>query len=186
MPKNIPLLILALSLVSSPLRAEVPKRSTDELKSDASHIVIGKVQAVYSTKRKSADWEDTDLVAQLTVLQVEKGTQLSPGDVVYSHYWNKKWTGKGDPEPHSTGHGGVSKGDFVRAHLTRKNGTFRVLLPNGFTSLKPEKIKLAPSKATARLQGTWSFAYYEEKGTKVETGSRQFVIDDKPLGLPSG
>ena len=118
-----PILLLAIVSIAGTLHAEVPLLSKDELKNKATHIVVGKVRAVYSTTTKSEDWEDTSSVAEIAVLSVGKGAAISNGDVVYAHYWNKSWIGKGNPEPHSSGHGGVAKDDFVRAYLARKDGT---------------------------------------------------------------
>lgn len=42
------------------------------------------------------------------------------------------------------------------------------------------------AKELASLQGTWNFVFYEEKGVKVEPGTRQFVISDKSLTFRSG
>jgi hypothetical protein len=78
------------------------------------------VRSVYSTTEKSKNWQDTSFVAEISVMSVEKGAGLNVGDVVYAHYWNKRWIGEGDPEPHSSGHSGVSKGDVVRSYLQRE------------------------------------------------------------------
>lgn len=176
--------LLAVIWLSGLAHAEVPQMSPEELKSESSNIVIGKVRAVYSTTKKSENWEDTNSVAEISVVSVEKGAGINSGDVIYAHYWNKRWVGKGDPEPHSSGHGGVSKGEFVMAYLKRKNGGYHVLLPNGFSTLKPNEAKeVLP---TASLQGTWKFAYYKEKGVDEEPGTKQFVIEDDQLHFQSG
>jgi len=178
--KQFPLLSLLLVVVLYGLaKAEVPLMSPDELRSESSHIVIGKVRAVYSTTEKSKDWEDTSSIAEISVMSIEKGAGINVGEVIYAHYWNKKWIGEGDPEPHSGGHGGVSKGDFVTAYLARKDGGYHALLPNGFAVMKPNKTKEA--SPTASLQGTWNFAYYKEEGETQEPGTRQFVIEGDKL-----
>ncbi len=75
--KQTPLVSLLLLVVSCSLaKAEVPLMSPDELKSESSHIVIGKVRAVYSTTEKSKNWEDTSSIAEISVMSVEKGTGL--------------------------------------------------------------------------------------------------------------
>lgn len=177
-----PILLLA---VAGTLHAEVPLLPKNELKNEATHIVVGKVRALYSTTTKSEDWESTNSVAEIAVLSVEKGSVITSGDVVYAHYWNKRWIGKGDPEPHSSGHSGVAKGDLVRAHLSRKHGTYHVLLPNGFTKLKAEEVQDTSKNATAKLQGTWNVVYYEEKGAVEDPGTKQFVIKDNRLEFRS-
>ena len=176
--------LLALILSCGVTNAEVPLLSSEELKSKATHIVMGKVRNVYSTTEKSENWEDTNFVAEMSVVSVEKGGGINSGDVIYAHYWKKKWVGKGDPEPHSSGHGGVKKGDFVTAYLKRKDGAYQVLLPNGFATLKPNEAKeVSP---TASLQGTWNFAFYKEKGVVQEAGTKQFVFDGEKLLFCAG
>ena len=164
--------------------AEVPLMSPEELKSESSHIIIGKVRAVYSTMEKSEDWEDTNSVAEICVVGVEKGAGINCGDVIYAHYWNKKWVGKGDPEPHSGGHRGVSKGHSVTAFLERKDGGYHVLLPSGFAVVKPTEAK--QFTPTANLQGTWSFVFYKENGVIQEPGTKQFVIEGDKLRFRAG
>ena len=39
----------------------------------------------------------------------------------------------------------------------------------------------AAKKELAALQGTWKFVFYEEQGSELKPGSRQFVISDKNL-----
>ena len=44
----------------------------------------------------------------------------------------------------------IAKGDFVRAQLARCDGTYHVLLPNGFAKLKAEQVCIParfPAKA---------------------------------------
>ena len=176
--------LISILLVACDAQAEVPLMSPDELTDNATHIVVGKVRAVYLTTHKTKEWEDTDWVAEIAVMDTEKGAGINSSDVIYAHYWNKKWIGKADPDPHSHGHGGVSKGDFVRAYLKRKDGTYHVLLPNGFATLKADEVKEAP--ATANLEGTWNFVYYEENGEVKEPGTRQFVIAGNDLNFRQG
>ena len=54
-----PILLLVIASIAGTLHAEVQLLSKDELKAEATHIVVGKVRAVYSTTTKSKDWEDT-------------------------------------------------------------------------------------------------------------------------------
>ena len=180
------LLLLLAFFITGTVHAEVPLLSSDELKNKAKHIVVGKVQAVYSTTEKSNNYENTRSVAEIAVLNVEKGTDITTGNTVYAHFWNKRWIGKGRPEPGSSGHNGVAKGDFVLAHLIRKNGTYHVLLPNGFAKLKAEEVKESPKNTTAKLQGTWSFVYYEEQGAVEQPGTKQFVISGNNLDFRAG
>jgi hypothetical protein len=173
-----------------PTRAEVPLRSKDELKEQATHIVVGVVQRIFSTTTERENWRDTTFVAEIAVEKVENGDRIQPSDVVYARYWNKQWIGKGDPDPHASGHIGPAKGATVRAYLSLRKGAYCVLLPNGFEELKKPPKAAEPEKANARatadLQGTWSFAYYEEKGAVEQPGTKQFVISDHQLEFRAG
>ena len=175
------LFLIALT-VSLPARAEVPLKSKAQLQDGATHIVVGKVQTVYSVMAESDDWVDTKSVAEIAVQRVEKGDRIQTGDLVYGRFWNKRWIGEGNPDPYSRGHTGPKAGELVRAYLVRKDGAYDVILPNGFE----ESPKLGPNQATkgfADLQGTWNFVYYEEKGGKEEPGTKQFAISD-PVEFP--
>ena len=170
--KQIPLASLLLLVLSCSLaKAEVPLMSPDELKSESSHIVVGKVRAVYSTTEKSKNWHDTSSIAEISVVSVEKGAGLNVGDVVYAHYWNKRWTGDGAPEPHASGHSGVTKGNVVRAHLQRKDNSYHVLLPNGFTIVKADEAKNesivsdVAGQELAAVQGKWGRTVETDRGT---------------------
>ena len=103
-------------------------------------------------------------------MNVEKGAGFNVGDVVYAHYWNKRWIGEGDPEPHASGHDGVSKGDVVKAHLQRKDNAYHVLLPNGFTTAKADNAKKSPNsdvaaQELAAVQGKWGRTVNTDRGT---------------------
>ena len=54
-------------VVSAPARAEVPLKSKAQLQDGATHIVVGKVQTVYSMTTESDDWIDTASVAEIAV-----------------------------------------------------------------------------------------------------------------------
>ena len=58
--------------VPVPARAEVPLKSKAQLQDGATHIVVGKVQKVYSVTAKNDDWVDTESVAEIAVQRVEE------------------------------------------------------------------------------------------------------------------
>jgi uncharacterized protein (TIGR03067 family) len=172
-------------LVSVPAGAEVPLKSKAQLQNGATHIIVGKVETVYSVTGESEDWVDTKSVAEIAVQRVEKGDRIQAGDLVYGRFWNRRWIGKGNPDPYSRGHMGPKAGELVRAYLVRKDGGYDVILPNGFE----ESPKLEPGQAKkehADLQGTWGFVYYEEKGVAEEPGTKQFVIAENRLDFRAG
>lgn len=117
---------------SAPTRAEVPLKSKAELQKEATHIVVGKVQTVYSVTTESDDWIDTKSVAEIAVRRVEKGDRIRAGDVVYGRFWNRRWIGEGNPDPYSRGHRGPTADQLVRAYLVRRDGAYDAILPNGF------------------------------------------------------
>lgn len=121
--------LLALSAVSL---AELPPLSREELAKEATHVVTGKVQAVYSfDERKEKDWVDTRFVAEILVESVDKGESLQKGKLVYVRGWDSKqrpdgWVGPG-------GHGIPAVGARVQVYFSRgEDGGCGALLPNGF------------------------------------------------------
>ncbi|NUN49596.1 MAG: hypothetical protein HUU15_12280 [Candidatus Brocadiae bacterium] len=119
--------VAALCLISF---AEVPLMTPEQLKEQASHIVIGKVVAVYSYDEGSGDHVTTRSIVEVAVEGTEKGEGLAAGEVVYVKVWQAKkrpagWAG-------ASGHSVPAVGDAVRAHVTRgKDGSLSALLPNG-------------------------------------------------------
>jgi uncharacterized protein (TIGR03067 family) len=161
-------------------------KSKAELENEATHIVVGKVQSVYSVMTRSDDWVDTNSVAEIAVQKVDKGDRIQTGDLVYGRFWNKRWTGEGSPDPYSQGHLGPKTGEFVRAYLIRKDGAYEVILPNGFEDSPKSRQDDQAKTGLADLQGSWSFVYYEEKGVVQEPGTKQFVIADNRLNFRAG
>src|SRR5687767_14221719 len=84
-------LLLAIGVVVcltfSAFAAEAPK-SVEDLKRDATHIVVGKVEAAYSTERRVGTFEaDRHWVVEMMVTAVEKGEGPRPGRVLYAKCW---------------------------------------------------------------------------------------------------
>jgi hypothetical protein len=155
-------LLMALA-AAIPVRAEVPLLSKAELRDAATHIVVGKVQTVFSTTTKTEDWVDSKSVAEIAVQGVEKGDRIRAGDRVYGRFWNRRWAGDGVPDPYSRGHKGPDSGQLVRAYLVLKEGAYEVVLPNGFEAVTEQRKQDAPSIAAkqdatdelAKVQGKW-------------------------------
>ena len=118
------LLLLVAFFISGTVHAEVPLMSKEELKERATHVVVGVVQRIFSTTTERENWRDTTFVAEIAVAKVEKGDRIQPSDVVYARYWNKACIGKGDPDPHASGHTGPAKGATVRAYLSLRKGAY--------------------------------------------------------------
>lgn len=120
-PKSV-LILLSLFLFNFIWGAKAPS-SKQELETIATHIVVGKVQAVYSYKEREgiplvSGYEYDHKVAEVKIEKVEKG-KISES-LVYVRYWSRTWKGIGLPPP-----GGQSyenqpkKGQTCRFYLSR-------------------------------------------------------------------
>ena len=143
-PKSV-LILLSLFLFNFIWGAKAPS-SKQELETIATHIVVGKVQAVYSYKEREgiplvSGYEYDHKVAEVKIEKVEKG-KISES-LVYARYWSRTWKGIGLPPP-----GGQSyenqpqKGQTCRFYLARnsydgwsrkgnKDGGYNVVYVNG-------------------------------------------------------
>jgi hypothetical protein len=127
--------------------AEKVDMGPEDLRRTATHVVVGKVAAVYERQESSGDWKYTHYVAEVRVLKVEKGADLKKGGLVYARYWRRSWQGSGRQPPSTAGHRGLpAAGDTVRVYLARnaydgftfdnKDGGFNVIGANGFEAVK--------------------------------------------------
>ena len=116
------LILLSLFLFNFIWGAKAPS-SKQQLVTIATHIVVGKVQAVYSYKEREgiplvSGYEYDHKVAEVKIEKVEKG-KISES-LVYVRYWSRTWKGIGLPPP-----GGQSyenqpkKGQTCRFYLSR-------------------------------------------------------------------
>ena len=120
-PKSV-LILLSLFLFNFIWGAKAPS-SKQQLETIATHIVVGKVQAVYSYKEREgiplvSGFEYDHKVAEVKIEKVEKGNMSE--SLVYVRYWSRTWKGIGLPPP-----GGQSyenqpkKGQTCRFYLSR-------------------------------------------------------------------
>jgi hypothetical protein len=134
-------------LAVGPMRAEKVNMSPDDLRRTATHVIVGKVQAVYARQENTGDWAYTHFVAEVRVEKSEKGDGLKKGDLVYARYWQRSWRGKDRQPPSTSGHRGLpGVGDTVRVYLARnaydgftfdnKDGGFNVIGANGFEKME--------------------------------------------------
>jgi hypothetical protein len=115
-------------------RAEVPSLRPDELKGEATHIVVGDLRKLYRSVEPGGDFELTRGIAEILVEEFEKGEGPKAGEVVFVRFWNQRWVGKGAPPPHASGHDVPAKGAVARVHAKRgPDGSYEALLPNGLT-----------------------------------------------------
>jgi hypothetical protein len=126
-------------------KAEKMNLSPEDLRTTATHVITGRVTAVYERTGTEDEFVYTRYLAEIRVAGCEKGGGVEKGDLVYVRYWrrarsgNEVWFGIG-------GHRGLpSEGAIVRAHLARNaydgfggdntDGGFNVIGANGFETL---------------------------------------------------
>ncbi len=138
-------LLAVVAAVAWAWRPEKANLSPEQLRTTATHVVIGKVEQVWTRAEESGSWDWTRYVAEVRVEAVEKGDGLVPGQLVYVRYWTKQWDSFfGTPPPDTNGHRGLpAVGTRSRIHLakdaydgfgTTKDGGFNVIGANGFAT----------------------------------------------------
>ena len=120
MPKSV-LILLSLFLFNFIWGAKAPS-SKKELETLATHIVVGKVQAVYSYKEREgiplvSGYEYDHKVAEVKIEKVEKG-KISES-LVYVRYWSRTWKGIGLPPPGESYENQPKKDQTCRFYLAR-------------------------------------------------------------------
>jgi hypothetical protein len=143
------LILLSLFLFNFIWGAKVPS-SKQQLETIATHIVVGKVQAVYSYQEREgvplvSGYEYDHKVAEVKVEKVEKG-KISES-LVYVRYWSRKWKGIGLAPPGGQSYENQPKKDQTcRFYLAKnsydgwkdgnKDGGFNVVYVNGIQPIK--------------------------------------------------
>lgn len=141
------LLLLAAGAAGASALAVLPREKADlspeQLLATATHVVVGRVEQVWTRAEERGSWDVTHYVAELRAESVEKGEGIAPGSLVYARYWTKRWDALfSAPPPDTNGHRGLpAAGDRVRVYLakdaydgfgTTKDGGFTVIGANGF------------------------------------------------------
>ena len=83
----------AVLLLACPAPAEKVPSSQKQLESTATHIVVGKVQAIYTRTEREGNYEYVRKVAEVKIDKLEKGR--GPSGVIYVRYFDRHWKGKG-------------------------------------------------------------------------------------------
>lgn len=111
--------------------AEVPPMEPAKLEAYATYIVDGKLDRIYTTVEKSAEWETTHSVGEVRVTNVIKGKHA--GKLAYVRFWHRKFIGKGEAPDGAYGHREIPKvGSRVRVYAREgEDGGLDVALPNG-------------------------------------------------------
>ncbi len=127
--------------------AEKAPLSTKELEETATHIVVGRVQAIYSRTERKGNYEYTRFIAEVRIEKVEKGE--APSDLIYVRYFDIDWKGPGNPPPGPSGHTQPKLGSTHRFYLARNaydgfstkdnnnDGGYNVVYGNGIQPAKP-------------------------------------------------
>ena len=149
--KSICYLLFCSSLFEFTLWGARAPSSEDQLEKIATHIIVGKVQAVYSYKEREgfplvSGYEYDHKVAEVKVEKVEKG-KISES-LVYVRYWSRKWKGIGLPPPGGQSYENQPKKDQTCRFYLAKNsydglskdenqdGGYNVVYVNGVQPIK--------------------------------------------------
>jgi hypothetical protein len=145
--------ILGLGLTLSQALAAKLKLSTEALKSTATHIVVGTVQAIYQRKVEEPERSGVAYVAEVRVKEVEKGQGIKSGDLLYARYSEihklvelsngRKMSFEGPylnkPETGQTLRIYLARNAYDGGATSENNdGGFNVIYSNGFEKLKDE------------------------------------------------
>jgi hypothetical protein len=147
MPRSSWFLAGAVAVALAPAAfAEKANLSPQRLRDTATHVIRGRVTAVYTRTETDGNWRYTRYVAAVQVEECEKGDGIQQGDLVYVRYWRRGWIGSGHAPASTSGHRGLpAEEDSVRVYLARgayngfnsgsQDGGFDVIGANGFQKL---------------------------------------------------
>ena len=111
------LALVAVVLSPSTARAEKAPLSPEELRKTATHVVVGKVTAIYTRTETAGDWQYTLYVAEIQVAETEKGDGVKKGDLVYARYWHRRWISPRKARAEHQWALGPAESGRVRSHL---------------------------------------------------------------------
>jgi hypothetical protein len=141
-------LLVTLTIIL-PAHAEIVPKSPEQMQKMATHVVQGKVKAIYASSARAGNYQQTHYLAELAVDKVEKGEGLQEKQLVYVRYWTQAWAGPGQPPPGTAGHRGLpTAGQSVRVYLVNKgydgggnvnDGGYNVVFADGFQVLNAAK-----------------------------------------------
>ena len=127
--------------LSHQAQAEKAPYTKTQLEKVATHVLVGKVQAIYSFTEREGKYEYVHKVAEVQVEQLEKGK--GPERLVYVRYFDRNWKGFG-LVPFGGGSYGSQpkKGDTYRFYLAcdaydgwskkgSQDGGYNVVYTNG-------------------------------------------------------
>ncbi len=187
------LLLLPIVLLPAVVAAERVPLSPAKLRAEATHVVTGVVRGVYErevkTERYGRGTVETEYLVEITVGNVEKGTGLSPGNLVYARCWKLEKRGARGLSPGPSGHTGVpAGGDRVRAFLVRgrypatgqEDDGYAAVYPNGF-----ERLGDLDEAALKRLRGALTFHAPFDGGVDAAFARGDGRLHTTPSGKPA-
>jgi len=127
------LVLAALMLVSFSALGALPPQSAEALKKNSALIVVGKVQAVYTSEQKTdRGFVNRLYVFEVVVNSVEKGEGLKEGKVIYTKAWTPASRPLGWAGPQ--GQNRIPKeGETGKLYLTQgEDGSLSLVTPNGW------------------------------------------------------
>jgi hypothetical protein len=143
----VPAVLLVLALVTTGWAERAPLSPEKKLK-EATHVVTGKVKAVYhrdiQTERTGAGTQETHYLLEIEVDGTDKGDGIAKGDVIYARCWRLKKHGAKGPIPGPSGHFDIPKeGAQVKAFLAKgkygatgqSDNGYAVVYPNGIETI---------------------------------------------------
>ena len=144
------LAISLLGLVPGRALAEVPDKSPEKLRRAATMVVVGSVVKVYRRQESATHWDYQRYVAEVRVVHCEVG-DLDEGDLIYTRYWRRRYTGPPPGEPSTSGYRDLpAEGETLRLYLAQNagdgysrdnnDGGFNAIFPNGFERLTPRQL----------------------------------------------
>jgi hypothetical protein len=144
---------LWLGMLAAPAGAEKEPLSPKELRDTATHVVVGRVEQVFTRQEKRDQYVYTRYVAEVRVDGLEKGEGYKNGDLMYVRYWVRRWIGPGNQPPGTSGHDDFpTAGTTWRIYAARNaydgfgdnmDGGFNVIGTNGFEAIKDAGAKPA-------------------------------------------
>lgn len=178
------------SLFATGARAEKLDMSPAELRATATHVIVGKVRAIYSRQDDAASWRYTHYVAEVAVEEVEKGDGIPKGSLLYARYWTRRWIAPTPPPPSTSGHRGLPKaGQKTRIYLSRDNydgftnenndGGYNVIGANGFERLA-DGPAFPTGKFRAKPQSSWQLEF-GERDAQGQGSLTVYAMNGKPV-----
>ncbi len=146
--------LAAVAALAPALASEKVDMTPEQLSDVATHVVVGRVTAIYQREESQDGYDYTRYLAEVKVDAVEKEAAdraVEKGELLYVRYWTRKAAGFfARPSPGTNGHRGrPAAGETLRIYLARnaydgfdpknQDGGFNVIGANGFERISADK-----------------------------------------------